>query len=119
MEIIGRRAITAAFSFFVLSLFFVPALEETAYGYGTPAIIYNQHLQHEATVRAVNKAYEVETTIIGDGDVMLAGTFAYAAIGRIKIARNLPAISLRANPAIRQDPDYQRVLRFPAEQTQE
>lgn len=89
------------------------ALEKNAFTYRSLAIVYNQLGEHEAAVRSINIAFEMDDeSIVGDRDAMLSAIHSYGALGKLEVARNLIGMTLNAQPDFRNDPRYQQALNY-------
>lgn len=62
--------------------------------------------QHEHAVNALNKAFQLDQTIVGDRDLMLAGSRSYADLGKFEVAKNLLGMLLKNKPSVREDPEF-------------
>jgi tetratricopeptide (TPR) repeat protein len=94
-------------------------LEKNAFTYRCLAIAHSQLGEHEAAVRAVNLAYEMDQSLVSDRDAMLAAVHSYATVGKLEVAKNLLAMALKAQPDFLKDPRYQQAVNYNSKRSEE
>lgn len=83
-------------------------IRESAKAYRSLTLVYYLLEDYEQAIDALNRGYSLDVNLLGDRDFMIAGVRAYTEVGKFTIARNLLAIMLRENPAIKTDEEYLR-----------
>ena len=82
------------------------ALRESADAYRTLTLVYYLQGAFEQATDALNRGYSLNEALLGDRDFMVAGVRSYTELGRFDVARGLLAAMLKANSALKEDPEF-------------